>query len=106
MPDVHRPYQRSTPRAAGGGVGRLRRAEEDVLVDVAALERVRLVDLCQVVAELDGVAEALADHPARVAEVGEAGDRDVRQAAVALQLRNAGDPVLGRNVPGIGAERR
>src|SRR5207244_12542617 len=69
-------------------VRRLRRTEEDVLIHVAALERVRLVHLRQVVAELRRVAEPLADHPARVSQITEVA-RPSRVAAAYLQEREA-----------------
>ena len=82
-------------------VRRLRRPEEDVLEHVAALERVRLVHLRQVVAELRRVAEALAHHPAGVSHIAQVlvADPDQRKTTVAGLLRNAENPVCrGRSV--------
>ena len=83
-----------------------------MLIHVAALERVRLVQLCQVVAELRGVAEAFADHPAIVAELTHRVVLAVRrtetqggEAAVARDLLDAEDAISPRQVARVIAVR-
>jgi hypothetical protein len=98
LPQVHHGRVVAVEEVLAPRKGRLGGPEEDVLERVAALERVGLVDLREVVAELEGVAEPLADHPAVMAEPPEPRGLDPRQAAVARELRDSQDAVLGWDI--------